>query len=446
MIKQLKGRYRPHVTNANAYWMPFTAMNGFKKDPRTIVAAEGVHLIGADGRRVFDSLSGLWCCGFGHNRPEIAAAVTQQLQTLDYAPSFQYTHPGAEALAQKLAALCPGDLNHVFFTNSGSEAADTSLKIARAYWRMRGQPGKTRFVGRVKGYHGTNFAGTSLGGIGPNRRLFGHLADADHLPHTLRPEDAFTRGQPQGGEELADHLEQIVMVHGADNIAAVIVEPLSGSGGVVVPPSAYLQRLRAICDAHDILLIFDEVITGFGRMGAAFGADAFGVMPDIMNLAKGLTNGVIPMGAVVTQPDVFAAFNADDVADHMITLPHGYTYSGHPVACAAALAALDIFVDEDMSAQAAALAPVLEQVLHDLKGLPHIIDIRNFGMTAAIQVAAREGDLLVRPYEVGTWCWDHGLYVRWGGDTLQFGPPFVCAPTDLEQMGDTLRQAFTGLK
>ena len=433
------------MSRTNAYWMPFTAVNGFRKDPRTIVAAQGVHLIGEDGRRVFDSLSGLWCCGFGHNRAEIADAVNAQLRTLDYAPSFQYTHPGVEALAVRLAELCPADLNHVFFTNSGSEAADTSLKVARAYWRMRGQSGKTRFVGRVKGYHGTNFAGTSLGGIGPNRRLFGHLADADHLPHTLRPEDAFTRGQPQGGEELADHLEQIVMVHGADNIAAVIVEPLSGSGGVVVPPSAYLARLRAICDAHDILLIFDEVITGFGRMGAPFGADAFGVVPDIMNLAKGLTNGAIPMGAVVARPDIFAAFNEADVADHVIALPHGYTYSGHPVACAAALAAMDIFEHEAMSEQAAGLAPVLEAVLHQLKGHPRIGDIRNFGMTGAIQIAARDGDALVRPYEIGIWCWDHGLYVRWGGDTLQFGPPFVCTPEDLEKMGQTLMQAFKRL-
>ncbi|MEM7097779.1 MAG: aminotransferase class III-fold pyridoxal phosphate-dependent enzyme [Pseudomonadota bacterium] len=434
------------MTLSNAYWMPFTAMGGFKKDPRTIVGAESTHLIGEDGRRVFDSLSGLWCCGFGHNRPEIAAAVNAQLQKLDYAPAFQYTHPGAEKLAERLAQICPGDLNHVFFTNSGSEAADTSLKIARAYWRMRGQPSKTRFVGRVKGYHGTNFAGTSLGGIGPNRRLFGHLADADHLPHTLRAEDAFTKGQPQGGEELAEHLEQIVMVHGADNIAAVIVEPMSGSGGVIVPPSAYLRRLKQLCEQHDILLIFDEVITGFGRMGEPFGVQAFGVMPDILNLAKGLTNGAIPMGAVVTTPQVFDAFNHSEVPDHMISLPHGYTYSGHPVACAAALAAMDIFVDEDMPSQARALAPVLEHVLHSLKGHAHIVDIRNVGLTGAIQIAPRDNDPLIRPYEVGTWCWDHGLYVRWGGDTLQFGPPFVSDPDDLEQMGETLAAAFAQLK
>lgn len=422
--------------------MPFTARNGFVNDPRVIVGADGCYLITDDGRRVFDSLSGLWCCGFGHNRPEIADAVSQQLRTLDYSPAFQYTHPGVLRLAERLTGLAPEPLRHVFFTNSGSDSADTSLKIARAYWRMRGQPGKTRFIGRMKGYHGVNFAGTSLGGIGPNRKMFGHLADADHLPHTLRAEDAFTRGQPQGGEELADYLEQLVMLHDASNIAAVIVEPMAGSAGVIVPPSAYLRRLRELCDKHDILLIFDEVITGFARTGEAFGADTFGVVPDIMNLAKALTNGTVPMGAVLTTSEIYTAFVDDDLPSHMIGLPHGYTYSGHPVASAAALAALDIFEQDGMVERALRMAPLLEEALHGLQGLPHVTDIRNIGMAGALQFAARQGDPLVRPFEIGVRCFEEGLYVRWGGDTLQFAPPLTSTAEDLERMHDILRKVI----
>jgi len=429
---------------AESYWMPFTARNGFRKDPRIITGADGCYLITDDGRRVFDSLSGLWCCGFGHNRPEIAEAVSQQLRTLDYSPAFQYAHPGVIQLAEKLTALAPEPLQHAFFTNSGSESADTSLKIARAYWRMRGQPSKTRFIGRLKGYHGVNFAGTSLGGIGPNRKLFGQITDADHLPHTLRAEDAFTRGQPQGGEELADHLEQLVMLHDASNIAAVIVEPMAGSAGVIVPPSAYLHRLRQLCDQHDILLIFDEVITGFARTGEAFGADTFGVVPDIMNLAKALTNGAVPMGAVLTTGEIYGAFVDDDLPAHMIGLPHGYTYSGHPVASAAALAALDIFEQDGMVERALKLAPLLEEALHGLKGLPHLTDIRNVGMAGALQFAARDGDPLVRPFEMGVRCFEEGLYVRWGGDTLQFAPPFTSTAEDLERMHEILRKVISG--
>ncbi len=427
------------------FWMPFTARNGFRKDPRIVAAAEGCEYITDDGRRVFDSISGLWCCGFGHNRPEIAQAVTRQLQTLDYSPSFQLGHPLAFELAERLTRIAPEPFNHVFFTNSGSESADTSLKIARAYWRMRGQPNKTRFIGRIKGYHGVNFAGTSLGGIGPNRKLFGQLAEADHLPQTWRAEDVFTKGQPQGGEELANYLEQLVALHDASNIAAVIVEPVAGSGGVLVPPSAYLGRLREICTQHDILLIFDEVITGFARTGSSFGAQTFGVMPDIMNLAKTLTNGVIPMGAVLTGKEIFDAFVDDDQADHQIAMPHGYTYSAHPVACAAALAALDVFEQDDMVGRALKLAPVLQESLHSLRDLPHVVDVRNIGMMGAIQLAPRGADLTVRPYEVGVWCWHHGLYVRWGGDTLQFAPPFTATEDQLAQMTLTLKEALTSL-
>jgi beta-alanine--pyruvate transaminase len=410
-----------------------------------ITGADGCYLLTEDGRRVFDSLSGLWCCGFGHNRPEIAEAVARQLRTLDYSPAFQYAHPGVLQLAERLTALAPASLEHAFFTNSGSESADTSLKIARAYWRMRGQPTKTRFIGRMKGYHGVNFAGTSLGGIGPNRKMFGHLTDADHLPHTLRAEDAFTRGQPQGGEELADHLEQLVMLHDASNIAAVIVEPMAGSAGVIVPPSAYLRRLRELCDKHDILLIFDEVITGFARTGEAFGADTFGVVPDIMNLAKALTNGAVPMGAVLTTSEIYSAFVDEDLPAHMISLPHGYTYSGHPVACAAALAALDIFEQDDMVGRSRRLAPLLEEALHALQGLPHITDIRNIGMAGALQIEARDGDPLVRPFEMGVRCFEQGLYVRWGGDTLQFAPPFTATAEDLEKMHDVLRNVISNV-
>jgi beta-alanine--pyruvate transaminase len=427
---------------SESYWMPFTARNGFRKDPRIVTGADGCYLISEDGRRVFDSLSGLWCCGFGHNRPEIADAVANQLRTLDFSPSFQYAHPLVFELAERLIGLAPEPLKHAFFTNSGSEAADTSLKIARAYWRMAGQPSKTKFIGRIKGYHGVNFAGTSLGGIGGNRKLFGQLVDADHLPHTLRAEDAFTRGQPQGGEELADYLEELVSLHDASNIAAVIVEPMAGSGGVIVPPSAYLARLRALCDKHNILLIFDEVITGFARTGEGFGADTFGVVPDIMNLAKALTNGAIPMGAVLATEEIYAAFVDDNMPDHAIALPHGYTYSGHPVACAAALAALDVFVDDDMVGRSRALSPVFEEALHSLRGIKHVTDIRNIGMAGALQFEPRDGDPLVRPYEIGIRCWEQGLYVRWGGDTLQFAPPFTATAQDLEQMSDILREVI----
>ena len=430
------------TAHSDAYWMPFTARNGYVNDPRVVVGADGAYLISDDGRRIFDSLSGLWCCGFGHNRVEIADAVNHQLRTLDYAPAFQFAHPSAYALADRLVGLAPGGLEHAFFTNSGSEAADTSLKIARAYWRARGRPSKTKLIGRQRGYHGVNFAGTSLGGIGANRRAFGLLADADHLPHTVRAEDAFTRGQPQGGEELADHLEELVALHDASNIAAVIVEPMAGSAGVLVPPSAYLPRLRALCDAHEILLIFDEVITGFARTGEAFASTTFGVVPDMMNLAKALTNGTVPMGAVLASPEIFDAFVDDDAPAHAVALPHGYTYSGHPVACAAALAALDVFERDDMPGRARALAPLLEEVLHALQGDPKLTDIRNVGLAGALQFAARDGDPLVRPFEMGVQCWQEGLYVRWGGDTLQFAPPFVSTPDDLARMGEILQRVL----
>jgi len=426
----------------DAYWMPFTANREFKRNPRMIVRAEGCHFIDAQGRRIFDSLSGLWCCGMGHNRPEIAEAITQQLRELDYAPAFQFGHPLAFRLANRLKGMTPDGLDHVFFTNSGSESADTSLKMARAYWRQKGMPSKTKLIGRAKGYHGVNFGGISVGGIGPNRRLFGLAVDADHLPHTLVPENAFSHGMPAKGAELADQLEELVALHDASNIAAVIVEPFSGSAGVIVPPVGYLQRLREICTKHDILLIFDEVITGFGRAGSAFGAQEFGVTPDIMNLAKGLTNGVVPMGAVVASREIYRTLVDAGGQEHMVEFPHGYTYSGHPVACAAALAALDLFERERMVERVRALAPQFESGLHALKGMAHVTDIRNYGLAGALQFEPRGEDALRRPYEIAMRCWERGFYVRWGGDTVQLGPPFVAEKSDLDALFNTLNDVI----
>lgn len=426
----------------NALWLPFTGNRAFHQDPRFVVGAQGAFYIDDTGRKVFDGLSGLWCCGYGHNRPEITAAVSQQLQTLDYGPAFQFGHPGAFELARRLTDLCPGGLNHVFFTNSGSETADTSLKMARAYWRLRGKASKTRFIGRGRGYHGVNFAGTSLGGIGGNRKLFGQLGEADHLSATLVPGAKFSRGEPSTGVEMADELSQLIALHDASNIAALIVEPWSGSGGVIVPPVGYLKRLRELCTEHDILLIFDEVITGFGRSAAGFGAEAFNVQPDIMNLAKALTNGTVPMGAVVVNSDIYNSFMDQDLPPHAVEFPHGYTYSGHPVACAAALAALDVFEQDNMVERAAALAPVLENAVHGLQGEPQVTDIRNYGLAAAVEIAPRDGDATVRPQEIALACWEAGYYVRWGGDTLQLAPTMVSTPQQIEDLCSNIADAL----
>lgn len=416
-----------------AYWLPFSGNRQFKDNPRIIESAQGCYYIDAEGRRILDTMSGLWCCGFGHNRPEIAEAVNRQLRELDYAPAFQFGHPLAFALANRLKAMTPAGLDHVFFTNSGSESVETALKIAKAYWRLAGQPQKTRLVGRVKGYHGVNFGGTSVGGIEPNRAPYGELAAAEHLPATLLPENAFSRGQPEHGAELADALEGLVAEHDAETIAAVIVEPFSGSAGVIVPPKGYLEKLRAICDEHEILLIFDEVITGFGRTGHAFGADAFGVTPDIMCLAKALTNGAVPMGAVVVKGSIYETFMNVDTPEYMVEFPHGYTYSGHPVACAAAHAALDIFECEALAERAHDLAPYFENALHGLRGTKHITDIRNFGLAGALQIDPIPGEPVRRPFEIGIECWNRGLYVRWGGDTVQLGPAMVIEREQIDE-------------
>ena len=430
----------------DAHWMPFSANRNFHRDPRLIVAAKGSWLTDADGRQVYDSLSGLWTCGAGHSRSEIQQAVAQQLGTMDYSPGFQFGHPMSFQLAEQIAAKLPGDLNHVFFTNSGSECADTAVKMARAYWRLKGQPNKARMIGRARGYHGVNIAGTSLGGIGGNRKMFGQLMEADHLPHTLQPGMAFTRGMVEtGGVELANEMLKLIELHDASNIAAVIVEPMSGSAGAIVPPKGYLQRLREICDQHDILLIFDEVITGFGRLGCWTGAEYFGVTPDIMNLAKQITNGAIPMGAVVATSEIYNTFMQQNAPEHAVEFGHGYTYSAHPVACAAGLATLKLLEDDALVQQAAELAPHFERTLHGLQGANHVLDIRNCGLAGAIQLAPRGTDPIIRPFEAGMALWKAGFYVRFGGDTLQFGPTFNARPEDLDRLFDAVGSVLSTL-
>jgi len=431
--------------NYQAHWMPFSANRNFAKDPRMIVGAKGSYLIDDSGREIYDSLSGLWTCGAGHTLPEIQQAVSAQLGQLDYSPAFQFGHPLSFKLADKIVQHMPEKLQHVFFTNSGSESADTSIKMARAYWRIKGKSSKTKLIGRARGYHGVNVAGTSLGGIGGNRKMFGQLMDVDHLPHTLQPNLTFTKGCAEtGGVELANEMLKLIELHDASNIAAVIVEPISGSAGCIVPPTGYLQRLREICDQHDILLIFDEVITGFGRLGTWTAAEYFGVIPDILNFAKQVTNGAIPLGGVVASHEIYSAFMQQDLPEHAIEFTHGYTYSAHPVACAAALAALEVLEKKNLLAQSAALAPNFEKMLHGLKGAPHILDIRNCGLIGALQLAPRDGDATIRGFELGMKLWKEGFYVRFGGDTLQFGPMFNSTEADIDRLlnavGDALYQ------
>ncbi|MEN2432301.1 aspartate aminotransferase family protein [Comamonas sp. F1-6] len=426
-----------------AHWMPFTGNRNFKARPRIITGAQGAYYSDADGRRIFDGLSGLWCSGLGHGRPEIAEAIGQAALQLDYAPAFQFGHPASFALANRIVALMPQGLEHVFFTGSGSEAADTSLKMARAYWRARGQGTKTRLIGREKGYHGVNFGGISVGGMGGNRKMFGQGVEADHLPHTQPPAGSFFKGQPQtDGRALADRLLDLIALHDASNIAAVIVEPMSGSGGVVIPPAGYLQRLREICTQHDILLIFDEVITGFGRLGAMTAAEAFGVTPDIMNIAKQVSNGAQPLGACVVTPAIYEQFMEAGGPQYMLEFAHGYTYSAHPVACAAAIAALDLLQREDGPGRVRALAPLFEQAVHSLKGARHVLDIRNIGLAAGITIAPLPGEPAKRPYEIAMKCWEAGFYVRYGGDTIQLAPPFISEQAEIERLINALGDAL----
>ncbi|NLD70856.1 MAG: aspartate aminotransferase family protein [Limnobacter sp.] len=419
-----------------AHWMPFTGNRDFKARPRMIVEASGCYFTDSEGRKIFDGLSGLWCTGLGHGRREISEAVARQVAKLDYSPGFQFGHPLSFELANRIRELTPEGLDYVFFTSSGSEAADTSLKMARAYWRAKGQAGKTRLIGREKGYHGVNFGGISVGGIPGNRKLYGQGVEADHLPHTQPPAGSFHRGMPATGAELADRLLDLIALHDASTIAAVIVEPFAGSAGVLIPPQGYLQRLREICTAHDILLIFDEVITGFGRAGAMTGAEAFGVVPDIMNIAKQVTNGAQPLGAVIAGKEVYDTFMASGGPEYMVEFPHGYTYSAHPVACAAGIAALDVLVKEDMIGRVRALAPHFENAVHGLRGNRHVVDIRNYGLAAGITLAALPGEPARRPFEVAMKCWERGFYVRYGGDTIQLAPPFVADKADVERLVD----------
>ena len=432
--------------NLDAYWMPYTGNRQFKRDPRIIQSAQGVWFTDSDGRQVLDGHSGLWTTGLGHARSEITEAVSRQMAELDFCPPFQFGHPKAFELATKIADLMPGDLNHVFYTNSGSESADTSLKMARAYWQLKGDTRKTRFIGREKGYHGVNYGGVAVGGIPANKKLFGEVLEADHLSHTMLPENAFTRGMPNHGAHLADELEALVERYGADTIAAVIVEPMGGSAGVLPPPQGYLQRLRELCDKHNLLLIFDEVITGFGRCGAMTGADAFGVTPDILNVAKQLTNGAVPMGAVIASSEVHETFMANAGPDYVLEFAHGYTYSAHPVACAAGLAALDVLVEEDLPQRVAAEAPYFESLLHDqLREKPFVTDVRNYGFAGAITLEAKGDEPLRRPFEVAMAMWERGVLVRYGGDTIQMAPHFVMQREQMDQLVGTLADCLAKL-
>jgi len=426
-----------------AFWMPFTANRQFKKQARLLASAKDMHYRSVDGREILDGTGGLWCCNAGHGRKRIVDAVSRQIATLDFAPTFQMGHPLAFVLAERLAKIAPSSLRHVFFTNSGSESVDTALKIALAYHRARGDGQRTRLIGREKAYHGVGFGGMSVGGMVNNRKAFGPmLPGVDHLRHTLDiSRNAFNRGLPQHGIELAEDLERLVQLHDASTIAAVIVEPISGSAGVVLPPDGYLRRLREICDKHGILLIFDEVITGFGRVGGAFAAQRFGVTPDMITTAKGLTNGSIPMGAVLASDKVHAAFmNGPESA---IELFHGYTYSGHPVACAAAIAALDIYAEEKLFDKAVELGPYWEESIHRLREIPNVVDIRNFGLIGAIELASREGAPGARAYDVFTRCFlEKDLLIRTTGDVIALSPPLILSKADIDQIFGRLAEAI----
>ena len=427
----------------DAFWMPFTANRQFKKAPRLLASAAGMHYKAVDGRTILDGTAGLWCCNAGHSRPGIVQAIADQAATLDFAPTFQMGHPLPFVLAERLAEIAPDPLKHVFFTNSGSESVDTALKIAIAYHRVRGEGQRTRLIGREKGYHGVGFGGIAVGGLPNNRKFFGPLLPGvDHMRHTLDIErNAFSRGLPEYGVELAEDLERIIALHDASTIAAVIIEPISGSAGVVLPPKGYLQRVREICSKHGILLIMDEVITGFGRVGDAFAAQRFGVIPDMITTAKGLTSGTVPMGAVFTSNAIHDAFmNGPDGA---IELFHGYTYSGHPLACAAALATLDIYRYEDLFNAAQRHEQYWEDRLHALKGLPNLIDIRNFGLIGAIELAPRPGAVGARGYEVFTRAfYDHDLLVRATGDVIAMSPPLILQREHIDQIFDRLERAL----
>ncbi|ROS00098.1 beta-alanine--pyruvate transaminase [Sinobacterium caligoides] len=433
-------------THMDAYWMPFTANRQFKQTPRLLKSAKGMFYTSDDDRQILDGTAGLWCCNAGHSRSEITQAVAQQIETLDYAPSFQLGHPIAFELANRLVSHAPDGINKVFFTNSGSESVDTALKIALAYHRIRGEASRTRFVGREKGYHGVGFGGISVGGLVNNRKMFGPLLPGtDHLPHTLRIDlNAFSRGLPKHGADLAQRLEDIVALHDASTIAAVIVEPLQGSAGVVLPAEGYLQTLRDICDKYGMLLIFDEVITGFGRVGNCFASQEFGVTPDIITTAKGLSNGAVPMGAVFVSEKIEQTFMTGP--EEMIEFFHGYTYSGHPVACAAALASLGIYERDKLFSKAHQLGQYFEDSAHALAALEHVRDIRNYGLVAAIDLESREGKPGERGYEVFTECFRRGLLVRVTGDIIALSPPLIIEKSHIDQLFGTLSEVIATCK
>ena len=432
----------PALPDLEAYWMPFTGNRYFKSHPRMITRASGVHCYTHDGRELIDAVAGLWCCNAGHCHPRIIEAIKSQAETLDYAMAFQLGHPTAFELANDLVGIAPDGIDYAFFVNSGSEAVDTALKMALAYHRLRGEGQRTRFIGRERGYHGVGFGGISVGGISPNRKMFGAmLPGVDHLGHTHDlAHNAFSRGLPAWGAHLAEDLERIVALHDASTIAAVIVEPIAGSAGVLRPPAGYLKRLRDICDRHGILLIFDEVITAFGRTGAAFGASRFGVTPDLMTTAKGLTSGTVPMGAVLASADIYDTFMTGP--EGAIEFFHGYTYSGHPLAAAAGRATLAVYRDEGLFDRARELEPVLADALHSLKGEPHVIDIRNFGLLGAVELQPIDGQPTARAMGVFRNCYDNGVIVRTTGDTLAFSPPLVIDEKQIEIVVETVRSAL----
>jgi beta-alanine--pyruvate transaminase len=431
----------PRPNNLDAFWMPYTANRAYKASPRMLARAEGMHYYTTTGEEVLDGTAGLWCVNAGHGRREITEAIQRQAAVMDFAPTFQLGHPIAFQAAAMIAEHTPEGLDRVFFTNSGSESADTALKIALAYQRARGQAQRVRLVGRERGYHGVGFGGISVGGIGPNRKQFGAMLPyVDHLPHTHAPaHTAFTRGQPAYGAHFADALENLVALHG-DTIAAVMVEPLAGSTGVLVPPEGYLQRLRELCDKHGILLIFDEVITGFGRLGTFFGSERVGVTPDILTMAKGLTNAAVPMGAVAVHDKIFRTIV--DEAPAGIELFHGYTYSGHPLAAAAAVAAIDLHVKDELPARAAAMAGYFEDGAHSLKDLPNVIDIRNYGLVAGIELQGRAGKPTDRAVRIFHRCFDAGLLIRTTGDIIALSPPLIVEKPHVDRMFGTLAEAI----
>jgi beta-alanine--pyruvate transaminase len=426
------------MTNMDAYWMPFTANRQFKANPRMLVAAKDMHFTTDDNRSILDGTAGLWCVNAGHARETIAEAVKQQVLRLDYSPAFQMGHPGAFELAERLVKMIPGNFDRVFFTNSGSESVETALKIAIAYHRVKGEGTRQRLIGRERGYHGVGFGGISVGGIGTNRKFFGSLlTGVDHLPHTHSLEhNAFSRKQPEWGAHLADELERIVALHDASNIAAVIVEPVAGSTGVLIPPKGYLERLRAICDKYGILLIFDEVITGFGRLGSSFATEYFGVVPDIVTAAKGITNGTVPMGAVFVKEGIYDAFM--NAPENAIELFHGYTYSGHPVACAAALATLDIYEEERLFERADKLADYWENAVHSLKGVRHVIDVRNLGLVAGIELESIAGKPGKRAFDCFIQCYEKGLLIRTTGDIIALSPPLIIEKEHIDRIVEIL--------